>query len=180
MTANEGKERAGSGGVGPVVLASHLAEGQLPALSEMEYVLTVTTNAFQRWMVRCMNAAGYPGLTAMDVLVLHSVHHRQREKTLSDLCMVLNVEDTHLVNYALKKLEGLGLVETGRRGKEKVASATASGAEACERYHRIREDLLVGSIVGLGTDEGEIVKAARLLRAMSGQYDQASRSATSL
>lgn len=166
--------------VGPVVLASHLASGALPQLSEMEYVLTVTTNAFHRWMVRCMNAAGQPGMTALDVLVLHGVRHKEREKTLSDLCVVLNVEDTHLVNYSLKKLEGMKLLTTGKRGKEKTAKVTEAGMETCERYHRIRENLLVESVCELGFNADELAKAARLLRALSGQYDQAARSATNL
>lgn len=178
--SDDGGQGGSGSAVGPVVLASHLAAGALPELSEMEYVLTVATNAFHRWMVRCMTAAGYGGLTPLDVLVLHAVHHREKEKTLSDLCLVLNVEDTHLVNYALKKLEGLGLVETGKRGKEKTARATARGAGACERYHQIREKVLVESVMELGTDAGEVAKAARLLRAISGQYEQAARSATSL
>ncbi len=93
--------------VGPVVSAAHLASGKMPALSELEYALTVSVNAFHRWMTRASAAAGLAGLTPTDILVLHSVHHRGREKTLSDLCLVLNIEDTHLVNYALKKLESL-------------------------------------------------------------------------
>ena len=175
MTKDTDKE-----GVGPVVLASHLASGALPQLSEMEYVLTVTTNAFNRWMVRCMNASGHSGMTPLDVLVLHGVRHKGREKTLSDLCVVLNVEDTHLVNYSLKKLEGMKLLSTGKRGKEKTAKVTEEGTRTCERYHQIRESLLVESVQEMGFDAGELAKAARLLRALSGQYDQAARSATNL
>ena len=48
--------------IGPVVSAAHLADGAIPALSEVEFALTVLSNAFQRWMVRCMSASGVPGL----------------------------------------------------------------------------------------------------------------------
>lgn len=174
------KDDAAGGRVGPVVLAAHLASGALPQLSEAEYALTVTTNAFHRWMVRCMAAAGHPGLTATEILVLHSVRHRERQKTLAELCLVLNVEDTHLVNYALKKLEGIGLIETGRRGKEKTVAITAEGDRACQRYHEIREELLVSGIRALGFDATELSRAAQLLRALSGHYDQAARGAASL
>ena len=115
--------------IGPVVSAAHLAEGAMPALSEMEFALTVLGNAFQRWIVRCMAAAGFPGLGHVDVLILHAVNHRSRDKTLSDLCMMFNIEDTHVVTYALKKLEGLGLIVTGRRGKEKTVKVTEAGAD---------------------------------------------------
>ena len=67
-----------------------------------------------------MAAAGFPDLSALDVLVLHNVNHRGKAKTLADVCLVLNIEDTHLVTYAMKKLERLKLVKSGRAGKEKM------------------------------------------------------------
>ena len=166
--------------IGPVVSSAHLAAGAMPALSEMEYALNVAVNAWHRWMVRCATAADIGGMTAMDVLVLHQVNHRGREKTLSDLCLVMNIEDTHLVNYAIKKLGEAGLVRTGKRGKEKTVRITREGMETCQRYHQIRENLLVESVCELGFNADELAKAARLLRALSGQYDQAARSATNL
>ena len=172
---------AGEGNVlGPVVSAAHLADGALPALSEMEFAMTILNNAFQRWMVRCMGAAGVSGLGPLDVQILHSSNHRGREKTLADLCMMLNIEDTHVVSYALKKLEAAGLIETGRRGKEKTVKVTQAGADACARYREVREALLVGSVTALHFEDREISQIAALMRALSGQYDQASRSAASL
>lgn len=173
-------ERDREGGFGPVVSAAHLAAGAMPALSELEFALNVSVNAWHRWMVRCSAASGGPGLTATDVLVLHQVNHRGREKTLADLCLVMNVEDTHLVNYSVKKLAGAGLVETGRRGKEKTVAITPEGEAACARYHELREALLVNSVKALGLDEKELSRLASLLRALSGQYDQAARAAASL
>jgi predicted MarR family transcription regulator len=166
--------------IGPVVSAAHLAEGVMPSLSEAEFALTVLGNAFQRWIVRCMAAAGFPGLGHIDVLILHAVTHRAREKTLSDLCMMFNIEDTHVVAYALKKLESLDLIETGRRGKEKIVKVTEAGAAACRRYRDVREALLVASIKTLNFDEDELSRIAGLMRALSGQYDQAARGAASL
>ena len=166
--------------IGPIVSAAHLAEGQVPALSEVEFALTVLSNAFQRWTVRGMSAAGVPGLAAIDVLVLHAANHRDREKTLADICMMYNVEDTHIVAYALKKLEGLKLISTGRRGKEKTVKVTRAGAEACRRYREVREGLLASSVKGLAFDEKDLSHVAALMRALSGQYDQAARAAASL
>ncbi|GIL01084.1 MAG: transcriptional regulator [Alphaproteobacteria bacterium] len=167
-------------GIGPVVSAAHLAAGAMPALSELEFALNVTVNAWHRWMVRATAASGVAGLTATDVLVLHQVNHRGRAKTLADLCLVMNVEDTHLVNYAIKKLSAAGLVATGRRGKEKTVAITARGEAACARYHQLREALLVASVKTLGLEEGEVSRLAGLMRALSGQYDQAARAAASL
>jgi predicted MarR family transcription regulator len=152
----------------------------MPALSELEFALTVLNNAFQRWLVRCIGAGGVPGLAPIDVLVLHVATHRGREKTLSDICMMLSIEDTHVVAYALKKLEGLGLIETGRRGKEKTVRVTDEGSAACLRHREVREALLVASVKALKFDEAEVSRIAALMRVLSGQYDQAARGAASL
>ncbi len=161
--------------------SAHLADGAAPALSEFEYGLIIAGNAFSRWTVRCMAAAGYPDLNALDVLVVHSVNHRARDKRLADICFVLNIEDSHLVSYALKKLMKASLVEAERRGKETVYRTTPEGARACERYRAVREPCLVDTVRALGQfDEVEIAALARLLRALSGLYDQAARAAASL
>ena len=166
--------------IGPIVSSSHLASGAMPALSELEYALAIANAAFGRWTVRCMNAANVHGLTQLEVQILHSTHHRNREKTLGDLCTMLHIEDTHLVTYAIKKLVGLDLVSSGKRGKEKTVAITKAGIAACQRYKEVREKLLVASVNAIGLEEAEISQLAGLLRALSGQYDQAARGASSL
>ncbi len=166
--------------LGPIVSSGHLASGAMPALSEFEFALTMTVHAFQRWMLRCMTAAGIPELTPMDVLVLHNVNHRGKAKRLADICLVLNIEDTHLVNYSLKKLERLKLLKSGRKGKEKTVAITPAGEEACKRYAQIREQLLVKSVLATGIDPARLSEIAAAMRSLSGQYDQAARAAASL
>ena len=166
--------------LGPIVSSGHLASGGMPALSEFEFALTMTVHAFQRWMLRCMTAAGIPELTPMDVLVLHNVNHRGKAKRLADICLVLNIEDTHLVNYSLKKLERLKLLKSGRKGKEKTVAITPAGEEACKRYAQIREQLLVKSVLATGIDPARLSEIAAAMRSLSGQYDQAARAAASL
>jgi len=166
--------------VGPIVSSAHLVSEEAAELSEFEFGLTIANNAFQRWIVRCAAAAGLPDLSPLDVLVLHTVNHRDHEKKLNDICLVLNVEDTHLVSYSLKKLAKLNLVASRKSGKENVFSTTDAGASACQRCREVREDCLVNSFRLLGEANAEVGNMADLLRALSGLYDQAARTATSL
>ncbi|MFD1910600.1 winged helix DNA-binding protein [Halodurantibacterium flavum] len=165
--------------IGPIVSSAHLANSALPALSELEFALTMANNAFQRWIMRCMAAAGQP-MSPLEVLILHLVNHRDRSKTLADICLVLNIEDTHLVNYAIKKLAAQGLVRLGRKGKEKTVGISPEGAALCLRYREVREALLVKSALQMGIDPAELSRLSTLLRAMSGEYDHAARAAASL
>src|SRR5690606_13039635 len=52
----------------PIVSSAHLASEKLTALSEFEFALMMSGNAFARWIVRCMTAAGQPDLAALDVM----------------------------------------------------------------------------------------------------------------
>lgn len=169
-----------SSGFGPVVSSAHLAEGSFPEVSELEFGLIIAGNAFHRWVVRAMSAAGHPELSALEVLVLHTVRHKGRPKTLANICLVLNVEDTHTVNYAVRKLVRAGLAREGRQGKEKTVQATEAGVAACARYREIREALLLNAVTETGVDAGQMSQVAALLRMISGQYDQAARAATVL
>ncbi len=166
--------------IGPVVSSAHLASGAMPALSEVEFAVTMMVNAYHRWMVRCMAASGTEGMSPLDVLVLHTINHRGRPKTLSDICLVLNIEDTHTVTYAMKKLEKAGLITSGRRGKEKTAKITESGETACLEYRRLREAILIKPMKALGLDENELSRLAATLRLVSGNYDQAARAAAAM
>ena len=164
-----------------IVSSAHLVSERAAETSEFEYGLFVARNAFDRWIVRCMAAAGVMDLGPLDVMVLHTVNHRGRPKKLADICFTLNIEDTHTVSYALKKLVKQGLVTADRQGKERIYETGPEGEAACARYREVREACLVETLSALGTvDTAEIGDAARVLRALSGLYDQAARAATSL
>jgi len=166
--------------LGPIVSSAHLAVGGSPALSEVEFGLILAQHAFGRWIVRAMAAAGISDLSPLDVFVLHTVNHRQRSKKLADICLVLSVEDTHTVTYSIRKLEKLGLVESGRQGKEKTVRVTSKGEAACLRYREVRETLLVEPVLATGLPDARMKELASFLRALSGHYDQAARAATTL
>jgi len=166
-----------AGGEG-IVSSAHLVSPRSVELSELEFGLIVGWNAFSRWAVRCMAAAGVADLTITDVLLLHHVQHRARNKKLADICFVLNYEDTHVVAYALKKLVAAGLVQTDKQGKEVFYSPTPAGEAAVAQYREVREACLVANLDG-GTN-ADIGALARTLRTMSGLYDQAARAASSL
>jgi predicted MarR family transcription regulator len=162
------------------VSSSHLVSARSQELSEFEFGLILASNAFMRWVVRCMAAAGLKDLAPLEVLLLHHVNHRAREKKLADICFMINIEDTHVVAYALRKLAALGLVKSVRRGKEVLFSTTASGQDYITRYREVREACLVAALSSEGKENAKLGELASFLRFLSGMYDQAARAATSL
>jgi predicted MarR family transcription regulator len=161
-----------------IVSSQHLVSAKSPELSEFEFGLIIAWHAFARWMTRCTTAAGIKDMTPTDVLVLHHVAHRDIEKRLGDIAFVLNIEDTHVVSYSLRKLVGLGLVQSVKRGKEAFFSLTEQGRAVCMAYRDVREDCLMPGFTGSPEDNAQIGELARLLRTLSGRYDQAARAAS--
>ena len=163
-----------------IVSSEHLVSDKCPELSELEFGMIIASHAFGRWMIRCMSAAGVKDMTETEILVLHHVNHRGREKKLADICFVLNIEDSHVVSYAVKKLANLGLVSGERRGKEVFWSSTTEGEALCERYRQVREACLMPGFSGAEEENLRIGDLARLLRTLSGRYDQGARAASSI
>jgi predicted MarR family transcription regulator len=173
-----------------IVSSSHLVSDKAAALSEVEYGLIVAGNAFGMWMVKAMATAvaeldiiinGGADLGVLDVLCLHSVNHRGRSKKLADICFKLNIEDSHTVSYALKKLVKAGLVSGEKQGKEVFYATTKTGMMLIAQYKNVREACLVDGFATFdGVHDTSLGDVARQLRLLSGLYDQAARSATNL
>ena len=161
-----------------IVSSAHLVSEKSPELSEVEFGLIIATHAFNRWMIRCMSAAGVKDMTPVDVLVMHHINHRDTEKRLADICFVLNIEDTHVVSYSVKKLLGMNLVSSAKRGKEVFLKATEEGAALCARYREVRESCLLPGFSGEAEENRRYGEVAQLLRTLSGRYDQAARAAS--
>ncbi|GAA6169048.1 winged helix DNA-binding protein [Sessilibacter corallicola] len=163
-----------------IVSSKHLAEDSEWPLSEVEFAMTILYNAFSKWIVRCSAAAGQAELSVVDVLTLHNIHHRDNEQRRIDISFMLNIEDPHTVNYSLKKLIKLGLVEGTKRGKEVFYATTKAGHDLCEEYREVRRQCLLSSLNGLDKNTEELSNIAATMRGLSGLYDQAARAAASM
>lgn len=122
----------------------------------------------------------------MNLLSIRDLNHideqfaRNRQKKLADICFVLNVEDTHIVAYALKKLVKAGYVSSEKQGKELYFSTTEQGQKLCDKYREVRETCLIALQNETGISAKSIGENAQLLRAISALYDNAARTAASL
>jgi len=151
---------------------------QSAALSRLEYNLITLMHGFQRWVETCMEAGNVRGLGALDILVLHAVNHRARRRRLTDICMVLNIDDAHLISYALKKLLAAGLIVAERQGRERCYVTTEAGDRACLEYRKMRQAFLVQAFFADPAELQAMDASAAYLSKMTAIYAQAGRSAT--
>jgi predicted MarR family transcription regulator len=146
-------------------------------LSTFEYDLITVMFGFFRWIETCMNAADVIGLNSLDILILHALNRRAKGQRLSEIGVVLNIDDTHLLAYSLKKLMNAGLVQATRTGRERIFVTTIEGDTACTNYHRIRENFFVREVVKHESDFEDFEKVAATLSNLASTYDRAGRAA---
>lgn len=146
-------------------------------ISDFEHALWISHSAFERWVLKCLSSIGETRLTFVDSMVLHAVYHRARTTRLNDIAFVLNMDDSHVVAYSIRKLERLGLLMSTKRGKEKFFQTSKEGERLVKVYRGARERLLIGALEHFPGSEKEVAAAAEMLRALSGFYDQAARRA---
>lgn len=146
-------------------------------MTEFELALVGLWHTFSRWVERCADASGSQGLSSLDLLVLHFLIYRARSMRAADIAFALSIEDTHLVSYSLKKLVRLGLMDTRRSGKEILYTPTESNETSFNRYVDVRQAYLISAIELLQKPGYDLAALTGMLRALSGVYEQAARSA---
>jgi predicted MarR family transcription regulator len=99
---------------------------------------------------------------------------------LADICFILNIEDTHIAAYSIRKLVAAGLINSIRSGKDVAYTTTALGQNYLHRYMNIREHCLLDALEVLNLNKSALEELAQYLRKMSGLYDQAARAVSSL
>lgn len=92
---------------------------------------------------------------------------------LADLCFSLDITDSHIAAYALRKLASMNLAATEKLGKETLYYATEKGEALINRFKTIRMSCLMPGIDD--SLSGELGQVELILRRLSGQYDQAAR-----
>jgi predicted MarR family transcription regulator len=158
---------------------SILEQTDAEQLTELELTLTVLWNSVRRWMSQQSNSDGINGLSELDVFLVHLLVYRNRKLRATDLAFALSIDDMHLVTYALKKLVRLGLVTSNKIGKEVFYNPTDAGKAHYEDFHEARRKYLEPSMSFIPNNSIDIEKINHFLRALSGMYEQAARSAAS-
>jgi predicted MarR family transcription regulator len=85
----------------------------------------------------------------------------------------------HLVSYSLKKLTRLGFTSSAKIGKEVFYVALEKGKEHYSDFLKDRKRFLEPAMKFISHDH-DLASLSTVLRALSGAYEQAARSAASV
>ena len=145
-------------------------------LGEFETALMAATEGYHHWIMRAMGVAGESGLSPLEARILNILQQSPDIPTFTEICALTHVQEQHLAHYALRKLRKLGLVSTGRRGKEKTITLTERGRSLCRNFSDIRTGL-----IGLNLHEkisgDQMKRASAVLRELADIYRNAKNAA---
>lgn len=156
----------------------HLAENADEVkVAEFEFQLWRIFNSFVKWQEDCQRFACGEVLSAQELAILHIIRMKEQPKNIYELCRLLNRDDPHNIQYYVKKLAKMGLVEplTGQTGTKLAYRITESGLKNTQKYRDARHDLLIKLLNDLGLDKIDIEGATTVMSFLRGIYDEASR-----
>ncbi len=147
------------------------------AVNAFEYAAWHLGSAFARWRRDCLAALpGAESLTGTEASILHVIHLNRSPKGLSEIARLLHRDDLANLQYGLKKLTALGLIEKVGGASRRLTTyrPSAAGEGLVAAYHQRRRDTLLRLAGGLSGTTDAIQQASVVLHVMAGLYDQAS------
>lgn len=124
----------------------HLAQSEPEMkLSSFELELWRVFHGFLRWQEDCERCFNSYDLSGNDISVLHVIRARNNPKTIADVARILNREDMYNIQYSVRKLERLELIEkiTKKSKKTTAYTITEKGVTNTDVFTTAKRDILV-------------------------------------
>lgn len=170
-----------SGEAAPATNRWHLGRSEEEAeLAAFEFSLERLLHTYYRWKSECLAAVTDGRFSGTDAAVLNVIRMKDRAKGLTEICRILNRDDTPNMQYAIRKLLKSGLIEKTTAASRKGTSyrATDRGREVTDAYADLRATVLMSLTRTIGDRAEGFAAAEQVLTLMSGLYDQAAKLAS--
>ena len=110
-------------------------------MTDLEYAILRVFEAFGRWQSECLAAVSGASITGPENVLLHVVAMKGRAKTIHDVMLLTNRQDTPNVQYGLRKLMKLGFMKKARlRARRRFLSNDRKGQESLQGLRRFAEE----------------------------------------
>ncbi|MCK0091514.1 winged helix DNA-binding protein [Rhodococcus sp. HNM0563] len=154
----------------------HLAETAYEeGLTAFEFALLQVEGGFQRFAVQAIRVAADIDLAFNEVVALHVVRMQERSKDTATIAQLTNRDDLPNLQYNLRKLVSLGLLERTKSGTSSVFTVTPTGREISDRYAQLRRQTLGANLEELNDIVTKMQHAVRSMQILTGLYEAASR-----
>ena len=144
-------------------------------LAEFEYALWHLGAAFSRWRRDCFAAVCDLNLSGTEASILHVLYMTNRSaKGVMEISRLLHRDDLPNLQYALKKLLQLGLIEKrGSARKTMMYEISSEGRDLVEAYQAKRRGTLLRLFRQMPEAPGGMESMVTSMHLLVGMYDQA-------
>jgi predicted MarR family transcription regulator len=154
----------------------HLAQDAYEeAMTSFEFAVLQVQRGFERFAVQAVHVAGDLDLAFNEVVALHVVRMQERPKDTATIAQLTNRDDLPNLQYNLRKLVSLGLLERSKSGTSSVFAITPAGREITDRYAELRRHSLTSNLAELTDVTTKLHHAIRSMQILTGLYEAASR-----
>jgi predicted MarR family transcription regulator len=154
----------------------HLAKTDVEAnLTEFEFLFWRMYYSFVRWQEDCQCCVSDDDISADEIALVHLIRMHDRGKTISEISRLLNRDDFSNIQYSLKKLLKLKLIQKSNKTTKKSISyeITEYGKKITNQYGNVRRKILLKMFDN--TQKEDWHKLHELLTNCKNTYDEAAR-----
>ena|SRR3990167_6598940 len=159
----------------------HLAQTEEELkVTDFEIQLWRVFFGFLRWQQECERNINGTSLLGQDLSVLHIIRMKGRPKSITDIARLLNRDDNFNIQYSVRKLMKMGLIESVRiTGSKSVAyQMTPKGIKNTDDFSQARKKILVEMFINNDADL-DLEIATKTLAKLKSIYDAAEHAAAS-
>lgn len=144
-------------------------------LAEFEYAIWHMGAAFARWRRDCLGSVSDLNVSNTEASILHVVHMNGTRKGVTEISRLLHRDDLPNIQYGLKKLWQLGLIEKeGNSRKNMTYCVSKTGEEIVEAYLEQRRKILLRLFKQVAPATDDLSDLIVQMHVMVGIYDQSS------
>lgn len=143
-------------------------------LSEFEYAIWHLGAAFARWRRDCLGSVADTPMSNTEASILHAIHMYGTEKGVMEIARLLHRDDLANIQYGLKKLGQLGLIEKrGNSRKNMTYVVSDTGKAIVDAYLEQRRAILLRLFERAAPSADSLSDMILQMHVMIGLYDQA-------
>ncbi|HKY80905.1 MAG TPA: winged helix DNA-binding protein [Sphingobium sp.] len=158
----------------------HLAANEVESrLTEFEYAMLRFREAFEHWVLQAMRTTSDIEMTFAELVILHTLRMQGRPTSGSSIARMLNRTDLPNIQYSLRKLSSMGLIDSSKEktGKTLNYSVTPDGVKLTDQYAELKRATLLDAYQDLPNIDAKLDGYTRALSVLTGLYEESARAA---
>ena len=158
----------------------HLAKSELEFnATEFEWNLIRFNEAFSRYVVATgmITIVSDVEIKYQEHVILHVIRMLDRPKNSATIARLINRDDIPNIQYSLRKLESVGLIEKQKDRSSKTYSyaTTEKGIKLTDEYNKLRVEILLRRLQDINGVSEKLENTWRILSLLTGIYEEAAR-----